>query len=78
MKFCHCGNEAKKRDLCVACHNREHGQVTVEYTGQRISRNQRCPCGSGKKFKDCHRSDVLVTLQAELREGRKDGSAQAE
>ena len=25
-----------------------------EYQGQKVGRNDPCPCGSGKKFKKCH------------------------
>jgi preprotein translocase subunit SecA len=25
-----------------------------EYNGQKVGRNDPCPCGSGKKFKKCH------------------------
>jgi preprotein translocase subunit SecA len=25
-----------------------------EYMGQKVGRNDPCPCGSGKKFKKCH------------------------
>ncbi|MCX8012944.1 MAG: SEC-C metal-binding domain-containing protein, partial [Rectinema sp.] len=28
--------------------------VTVVRTGQKIGRNDPCPCGSGKKYKHCH------------------------
>jgi len=24
------------------------------YDGRRVGRNEPCPCGSGKKFKQCH------------------------
>ena len=27
---------------------------TVKFEGRKIGRNERCPCGSGKKFKKCH------------------------
>ncbi len=30
--------------------------VTIRNTGQKIGRNQPCPCGSGKKYKNCHGS----------------------
>lgn len=31
----------------------------IAHSGQlmKVGRNQRCPCGSGKKFKRCHMSD---------------------
>jgi SEC-C motif-containing protein len=33
---------------------RYEGGAPVEYV-TRVSRNEPCPCGSGKKFKQCHR-----------------------
>ncbi len=26
---------------------------TFKYSGERVKRNEECPCGSGKKFKKC-------------------------
>jgi preprotein translocase subunit SecA len=26
----------------------------VHFNGQKVGRNDLCPCGSGKKFKKCH------------------------
>lgn len=40
--------EAEGRETAVAENNQTH------YNGQRIGRNDPCPCGSGKKFKKCH------------------------
>jgi len=37
--------------------NRGEGETTrrpVRRTGERIGRNDPCPCGSGKKYKVCH------------------------
>ena len=31
--------------------------VTAPRHTVRIGRNERCPCGSGKKYKDCHLAD---------------------
>lgn len=31
--------------------------VTAPRHTSRIGRNDRCPCGSGKKYKECHLSD---------------------
>ncbi|MBN1779222.1 MAG: preprotein translocase subunit SecA [Candidatus Buchananbacteria bacterium] len=28
--------------------------ATTHYNGQKVGRNEPCPCGSGKKFKNCH------------------------
>ncbi len=30
--------------------------ATPQRSVRRIGRNERCPCGSGKKYKDCHLS----------------------
>lgn len=37
----------------------------------RIGRNDRCPCGSGKKFKDCHEPDGDAFLQKLAQEQQK-------
>ncbi len=40
---------------------------TVRKTMPKLGRNDRCPCGSGKKFKDCHigrEGELLTLLQA--------------
>jgi preprotein translocase subunit SecA len=29
-------------------------QEPIRNRGQRVGRNDPCPCGSGKKFKNCH------------------------
>jgi preprotein translocase subunit SecA len=29
-------------------------QRQVQRSGQKIGRNEACPCGSGKKYKRCH------------------------
>jgi preprotein translocase subunit SecA len=33
-------------------------QPIVRTEGERIGRNDPCPCGSGKKFKQCHGRDL--------------------
>jgi preprotein translocase subunit SecA len=37
-----------------------HGATQVEQrrTGEKVGRNDPCPCGSGQKFKKCHGKDV--------------------
>lgn len=30
------------------------GRPTIEVSAPRVGRNERCPCGSGKKYKKCH------------------------
>ena len=37
----------------------------------RIGRNERCPCGSGKKYKECHASDGEAFLQKLARQHEK-------
>jgi len=32
----------------------EHDKSTPAVAGPRIGRNDPCPCGSGKKYKQCH------------------------
>ncbi len=34
--------------------NAESGNETVVRDGRKVGRNEPCPCGSGKKFKQCH------------------------
>jgi len=49
----------KKRELEVA---RQAGggvpEVAQRRTGEKVGRNDPCPCGSGKKFKKCHGADA--------------------
>ncbi len=37
--------------------------VTAPRQVARVGRNDACPCGSGKKFKDCHASEGDAYLQ---------------
>ena len=37
--------------------------VTMPRDVYEVGRNARCPCGSGKKYKDCHRSEGEAYLQ---------------
>jgi hypothetical protein len=45
----------KTERLYLLQHNR--GLPIVRQDGKPISRNDKCPCGSGRKFKACHRND---------------------
>ncbi len=36
--------------------------VTAPRNVAKVGRNQPCPCGSGKKYKDCHRAEGKVFL----------------
>lgn len=40
--------------VCGVCARDEPKLKTLKLEGIRISRNEKCPCGSGKKFKNCH------------------------
>jgi preprotein translocase subunit SecA len=46
----------KERELAVA--SRQGGgdssQPTQRHRGEKVGRNDPCPCGSGKKYKKCH------------------------
>jgi len=35
----------------------ESRQVAQRRTGEKVGRNDPCPCGSGKKYKKCHGAD---------------------
>ena len=35
-------------------HNIKEQSQPIEREGRKVGRNERCPCGSGKKFKQCH------------------------
>src|SRR5882724_8961509 len=43
--------------------------------GTRIGRNERCPCGSGKKFKRCHADASLDAKETVLQERREEARA---
>jgi preprotein translocase subunit SecA len=46
----------KQRELAVASRagSGESSQPTQRHTGEKVGRNDPCPCGSGKKYKKCH------------------------
>jgi uncharacterized protein YecA (UPF0149 family) len=41
---------------CAACEERKADQrrFQEQFGGLKIGRNEKCPCGSGKKYKKCH------------------------
>ena len=41
---------------CVDCVTRAEKQrrFDIETQGRKVGRNEKCPCGSGKKYKKCH------------------------
>ena len=49
----------KQRELAVASRagGGEASQPTQRHTGEKVGRNDPCPCGSGKKYKKCHGAD---------------------
>ncbi len=36
------------------CNNCEEKRTIARHEGRKIGRNEKCPCGSNKKFKRCH------------------------
>jgi len=47
--------ERKMMQQAAANAGRENsGPVTVVHDGPKVGRNDLCPCGSGKKYKNCH------------------------
>ena len=38
---------------------------------KKVRRNEPCPCGGGKKYKDCHEKDGAAFLQRLAREDEK-------
>jgi preprotein translocase subunit SecA len=49
----------KQRELAVASRAGagEASQATQRHVGEKVGRNDPCPCGSGKKYKKCHGAD---------------------
>jgi preprotein translocase subunit SecA len=49
----------KQRELAVASRAGagESSQPSQRVTGEKVGRNDPCPCGSGKKYKKCHGAD---------------------
>ena len=44
-------------NIVVADHKEEEKvsqETSVDVKEQKVGRNEKCPCGSGKKFKHCH------------------------
>ena len=46
-----------KNGLKAARRKIVYSSATTTYNGIKVSRNNPCPCGSGKKFKKCHGSN---------------------
>ena len=49
--------EAAQRSAASAPQNQQASHTPVRNTGVEIGRNDLCPCGSGKKYKNCHGAD---------------------
>lgn len=45
--------------------------VPIVNSGRKIGRNEKCPCGSGKKFKACHQRENLLNQQVLFQDLRK-------
>ena len=60
------GNASRARELVTSFKNLSVRQVTdkkaepIRNRGQRVGRNELCPCGSGKKYKNCHMRSAAV------------------
>jgi len=49
------GDQARRQAAGSAMNQRSQGDsVTVRRTMEKVGRNDPCPCGSGKKYKQCH------------------------
>jgi len=49
----------KERELAAAARQGgDDSQPTQRRTGEKVGRNDPCPCGSGKKYKKCHGATV--------------------
>ena len=46
-------NEPQKPNIMANATHTESASATKKHTSKKIGRNEPCPCGSGKKYKDC-------------------------
>jgi len=53
MEFNHAESHALPQDFTGEQQEQEHAQPFVR-DGKKVGRNEPCPCGSGKKYKQCH------------------------
>ena len=53
-------NKLQESRMQAAAHaGEEHAQKTMPvHADRKIGRNDPCPCGSGKKYKNCHGKDL--------------------
>jgi len=54
MQFKHDESHAMETDKASESDSAEPQQAPFVRTGEKVGRNQDCPCGSGKKYKHCH------------------------
>ncbi|MBL4865954.1 MAG: preprotein translocase subunit SecA [Pseudomonadales bacterium] len=54
MEFKHAESHAMEADKAGENQTKDPQQAPYVRTGEKVGRNQHCPCGSGKKFKHCH------------------------
>jgi len=47
-------NEPKEQQAAQALENDENAEQPFVREGEKVGRNSPCPCGSGKKYKQCH------------------------
>ena len=50
-----------QRTYVTTDHDRKVDQIKEDYknkTGKKLGRNDLCPCGSGKKFKNCCEKEI--------------------
>jgi len=50
----HGDEEAERQQAAEAAKPVNRQQQTVVRQGKKVGRNDACPCGSGKKYKQCH------------------------
>jgi len=68
--------EAPKRED-VYKENKVHHNMTIRRK-EKIGRNAPCPCGSGKKYKNCCGANKTTTAQAEKETAEKKAADEAE
>lgn len=53
---------------------RPNSYGTVKHSGEKLKPNQKCPCGSGKKYKKCcqHKLETIAKIRGSNIVTRKD------
>jgi preprotein translocase subunit SecA len=49
-----------QQDAAIAGSKGDKKQEPIRHRGERVGRNDPCPCGSGKKYKNCHMRSAAV------------------